>query len=55
MVMVKFKENGRCGVFNLEQIKIRPCGKVVAPFLVWCRCVNAKLLNILSEVGDERI
>ena len=32
MVMVKFKENGRCGVFNLEQIKIRPCGKVVAPF-----------------------
>ena len=24
MVMVKFKENGRCGVFNLEQIKIRP-------------------------------
>jgi hypothetical protein len=32
MVMVKFKENGRCGVFNLEQIKIRPCGKAVAPF-----------------------
>ncbi|EPH3168758.1 hypothetical protein P4872_004075 [Escherichia coli] len=32
MVMVKFKENGRCGVFGLEQIKIRPCGKVVAPF-----------------------
>lgn len=32
MVMVKFKENGRCGVFNLEQIKIRPRGKVVAPF-----------------------
>nr|DAM07405.1 MAG TPA: hypothetical protein [Caudoviricetes sp.] len=32
MVMVKFKENGRCGVFRLEQIKIRPCGKVVAPF-----------------------
>lgn len=32
MVMVKFKENGRCEVFNLEQIKIRPCGKVVAPF-----------------------
>lgn len=31
MVIVKFKENGRCGVFNLEQIKIRPCGKVVAP------------------------
>lgn len=32
MVNVKFKESGRCGVFNLEQIKIRPCGKVVAPF-----------------------
>ena len=32
MVMVKFKESGRCGVFDLEQIKIRPCGKVVAPF-----------------------
>lgn len=32
MVMVKFKENGRCGVFSLEQIKIRSCGKVVAPF-----------------------
>ena len=32
MVMVKFKENGRCGVLGLEQIKIRPCGKVVAPF-----------------------
>ena len=32
MVMVKFKENGRCGVFGLEQIKIRPCGKVIAPF-----------------------
>lgn len=32
MVMVKFKENGRCGVFDFEQIKIRPCGKVVAPF-----------------------
>lgn len=32
MVMVKFKENGRCGVFNLDQIKIRPCGKVFAPF-----------------------
>lgn len=32
MVMVKLKENGRCGVFSLEQIKIRPCGKVVAPF-----------------------
>lgn len=31
MVMVKFKENGRCVAFNLEQIKIRPCGKVVAP------------------------
>ena len=31
MVIVKFKENGRCGVFNLEQIKIRPCGNVVAP------------------------
>lgn len=32
MVMVKFKENGRCGVFGLEQIKVRQCGKVVAPF-----------------------
>lgn len=32
MVMVKFKENGSCGVFSLEQIKIRPCGKVIAPF-----------------------
>ena len=32
MVIVKFKESGRCGAFNLEQIKIRPCGKVVAPF-----------------------
>lgn len=32
MAIVKFKENGRCGVFDLEQIKIRPCGKVVAPF-----------------------
>ena len=32
MVIVKFKENGRCVVFDLEQIKIRPCGKVVAPF-----------------------
>lgn len=32
MVMVKFKEDGRCRVFNLEQIKIRPCGKVIAPF-----------------------
>jgi hypothetical protein len=32
MIIVKFKENRRCGVFNLEQIKIRPCGKVVAPF-----------------------
>ena len=32
MVMVKFKENGHCRVFNLEQIKIRQCGKVVAPF-----------------------
>ena len=32
MVMVKFKENGRCGVFSLEQIKVRPFGKVVAPF-----------------------
>lgn len=30
--MVKFKENGRCGVLNLEQIKILPCGKAVAPF-----------------------
>lgn len=30
--MVKFKENGRCGVFDLKQIKIRPCWKVVAPF-----------------------
>jgi hypothetical protein len=32
MVMVKFKEGVRCGVFNLEQIKVSPCGKVVAPF-----------------------
>lgn len=32
MVMVKFKENGRRWVFDLEQIKVRPCGKVVAPF-----------------------
>lgn len=32
MAIVKFKENGRCGVFSLEQIKIRPCGKVIAPF-----------------------
>lgn len=32
MVMVKFKENGRCGMFGLEQIKISLCGKVVAPF-----------------------
>lgn len=32
MVMVKFKENGRCAVLDLEKIKIRPCGKVVAPF-----------------------
>lgn len=32
MVIVKFKESGRCGVFSIEQIKIRPCGKVVAPF-----------------------
>ena len=31
MVMVKFKESGRCGVFDLKQIKIRPRGKVVAP------------------------
>ena len=31
MVTVKFKENGRREVFDLEQIKIRPCGKVVAP------------------------
>ena len=46
MVMVKFKENGRCGVFSLEQIKIRPCGKVVAPFGL----VQLRLLNILSEV-----
>lgn len=30
--MVKFKENGRCVVFGLEQNKIRPRGKVVAPF-----------------------
>ena len=30
--MVKSKESGRRGVFGLEQIKIRPCGKVVAPF-----------------------
>lgn len=32
MVMVKFKDNGRCGVFSLEQIKVRPCGKLCAPF-----------------------
>lgn len=32
MVVVKFKEDGRCGVFDLEQIKIRPCGNVFAPF-----------------------
>lgn len=32
MVMVKFKEKGRCGVFGLEQIKVRPRGKVAAPF-----------------------
>ena len=32
MVMVKFKETGCRRMFNLEQIKIRPCGKVVAPF-----------------------
>lgn len=32
--MVKFKGNGRRGVFSFEQIKIRPCGKVVAPFCV---------------------
>ena len=32
MVMVKFKENGHCIAFNLEQIKVLPCGKVVAPF-----------------------
>lgn len=32
MVMVKFKENGRCGAFDLEQVKISPRGKVVAPF-----------------------
>lgn len=32
MVMVKFKETGCRRMFSLEQIKIRPCGKVVAPF-----------------------
>lgn len=32
MVIVKFKESGCCRMFNIEQIKIRPCGKVVAPF-----------------------
>nr|DAH84889.1 MAG TPA: hypothetical protein [Caudoviricetes sp.] len=32
MVMVKFKETGCRRIFKLEQIKIRPCGKVVAPF-----------------------
>lgn len=32
MVIVKFKENGRCVVLSLEQVKIRRCGKVVAPF-----------------------
>lgn len=32
MAMVKFKENGRCGVFNLEQIKVMQCGKLCAPF-----------------------
>lgn len=50
MVMVKFKENGRCGVFNLDVRAAR-----LLRHLVWCRCVNAKLLNILSEVGDGRI
>lgn len=32
MVMVKFKETGCRRIFSLEQIKIRPCGKAVAPF-----------------------
>ena len=32
MVIVKFKETGCRRMFNLEQIKIRPCGKLVAPF-----------------------
>lgn len=32
MVIVKFKENGCRRMFSIEQIKIRPCGKVVAPF-----------------------
>ena len=32
MVIVKFKETGCRRIFNVEQIKIRPCGKVVAPF-----------------------
>ena len=32
MAIVKFKESGRCGVFIFEQIKVRPCGKVIAPF-----------------------
>ena len=32
MVIVKFKETGCRRMFDLDQIKIRPCGKVVAPF-----------------------
>lgn len=32
MVIVNFKETGCRRVFGIEQIKIRPCGKVVAPF-----------------------
>lgn len=32
MVTVKFKENGCRRMFSLEQVKISPCGKVVAPF-----------------------
>lgn len=32
MVIVKFKEIGCRRMFNLEQIKVRPCGKVIAPF-----------------------
>ncbi|WVQ01293.1 hypothetical protein [Escherichia phage vB_Eco_ZCEC08] len=32
MAIVKFKESGCRRMFSLEQIKIRPYGKVVAPF-----------------------
>ena len=51
MVMVKLKENGRCGVFDLEQIKIRPCGKVVKPFGLGTDAWSVKLLNILRSEG----